>query len=755
MIKKNGNIAGTINKLMENSTAKTEEGDQQIVRGILNRVTFRNPTNGYSVLQVSIPDSSELLTVVGTCNDPKVGTNLLVKGVYKEHPKFGKQLSAVSITEIAPTTPEGIEKYLGSGLIKGVGNKTAQRLVEIFGDRTLEVIYQEPERIAQIPGIGRNKAELIHKAFSEKKESQETIRFLVERGISANLSQRIFDLYKSKTIETISRDPYLLARQLRGVGFTTADNIALNLGLRPDSPQRLKAGIYYALEKASEEGHCFLPENELHKKARLLLGLEDAVDLDEHLESLIQENFIVRRDSALYLRNLYQAESFVSQFIISRLDELQNPEIDEKAVRSSLDEAARVLGIKFSFEQENAVFEAVKHPLMLITGGPGCGKTTLIKALSAVFRAAGKKLLMAAPTGRAAQRMAQVSNLTASTIHRLLKYDPRTGKFLHGINDPLIADVVIVDESSMIDVNLAKDLFSAIPRNAILILVGDKDQLPSVGPGKVFADLIASRNVKTVSLSHLFRRSDESHINAIAHMINSGLMPDIPEPDGITKADAYFISKRNPEETATVIESLVAEQITRKFSIPLSDITVLTPSNRGPLGTIELNKRLQSRLNPLKLTGEDHEIEVGDNIFRVGDRVCQRVNNYQIDSFGVYNGDLGQIYSIDKSARRVVVELWDGRLIKYESSELTQLSLAYSVTVHRSQGSEISCVVLALTDSHFTLLERQLIYTAVTRAKKLLIIVGSKRALAIGCKRASTHKRCTYLRELVLEAINK
>lgn len=735
---------------MQNSTAKINESELTTIRGVLNRVTFRNSENGYSVLQVSIPDEREPVTLVGNCNDPKVGATLLAKGHFVEHPKFGRQFKAVTVTEVPPTTADGIERYLASGLIKGIGDKTAQRLVETFGDQTLEVIYRDPQQIAKVPGIGRNKAKIIHEAFAAKQEAQETVRFLVEHGMSPLLAQKIFDQYKSKTIEVISKDPYILARQMRGIGFLTADNIAMQLGLKPDSPQRLKAGIYYALEKASDDGHCFLPENELNKRSQILLGLEEAVDLSPHLGSLIEEGFVTRREDAIYLQHLFQSEKFVANFVSGRLNEIVS-DLDTTSIDAAIVEASENLGIKFSAEQERAVHEAVKFPLMLITGGPGCGKTTLIKALSHVFRKAGKRLLLAAPTGRAAQRISQVCDYPASTIHRLLKFEPRTGGFLHGINEPLIADIIIVDEASMIDIHLAKDLFSAISPNAKIILVGDKDQLPSVGPGKVFADLISAREVKSINLSQLFRRSEDSNINLVAHMINSGIMPQIPEPDGITKSDSYFIAKREASEASNVIESLMADQITRKFGIPLSEICVLTPSNRGPLGTIELNKKLQARINPVERVGEDNQIEVGETTFRVGDRVCQRVNNYQLDNFGVFNGDLGQVYSIDKSERRMVVELWDGRLIKYEGAELSQLSLAYCVTVHRSQGSEIPCVILALSDSHFTLLERQLIYTAVTRAKKLLIVVGSKRALAMGSKRTSAHKRCTYLRQLIAE----
>ncbi|MBN8550012.1 MAG: AAA family ATPase, partial [Deltaproteobacteria bacterium] len=366
---------------------------------------------------------------------------------------------------------------------------------------------------------------------------------------------------------------------------------------------------------------------------------------------------------------------------------------------------------------------------------------------------AQKRLFLCAPTGRAAQRMAQVTDLPASTIHRMLKFDPVRGGFMFGARDPLPADAVIVDEASMIDLMLAKDLFSAIPQNATLVLVGDRDQLPSVGPGRVFGDLISIHQLKIVALSKLFRRGNESSINDIAHRINAGLVPDIPQPDGVTKVDAYFLPRSEAEEAAQTIESLIADQIPKKFGIDRKDICVLTPSNRGPLGTQALNERLQNRLNPAAALDFDQTLTVNKIDYRVGDKVCQRVNNYQLDEIGVYNGDIGYIHSVDKQSRSIRVEMWDGRLIKYEQNDLQQLSLAYAITVHRSQGSEIPCVILALHDSHFTLLERQLIYTAVTRAKQLLIVVGSKRSLSIACKRTSTRRRSSCLAEKISENV--
>ncbi len=727
--------------------------DEVVIRGTVQRVTFRNAENGYSVLQVSLPDQADPLTVVGNCLDLSVGTNIVVRGTYKDHPKFGRQFTARSITETTPETTDGLIKYLGSGVVKGVGEKTAERIVAEFGTNTMEVIYRHPEKLEALEGIGKHKAKLITEAFAGQSEMREIMKFLIEHNISQNLATKIFEKYGSRSVEMLSKDPYLLSRTggLRGVGFMTADSIALNLGLSTDAPQRIKAGIFFALEKSVDEGHCFLNEATLAQRARHLLGVSDHVDLEPYLNELLDEGVIEREDDAFFLKTLFRAEEFVASFIAPRCQPFETPIIEDGIVNECLSAAENELGITFSREQREAVSYATHYPLLLITGGPGCGKTTIIKGLSLLFKMASKRLVLAAPTGRAAQRMSQVCGMPASTIHRLLRFDPSNGSFIHGIQDPLPIDAIIVDESSMIDLLLAKDLFSAIPKNATLILVGDRDQLPSVGPGRVFADLLSLSEIKTVSLSRLFRRAEESAITSIAHSINSGIVPTIPEPDGITKSDAYFIKKNDPEEAAVTVEKLVFDQIPKKFGIPARDIIVLTPSNRGPLGVLALNKRLQARLNPPQ--DSESELEHGETIFRVGDRVCQRVNNYQIDATGVYNGDAGDVYGVDKKTRTVTVELWDGRLLKYDSGALFQISLAYATTVHRSQGSEIPCVVLVLHESHFTLLERQLIYTGVTRAKKLLVVVGSPRALQIASKKTTTTKRGTRLRDRIRKLI--
>jgi len=730
-----------------------EASDSEIIRGTVDRVTFRNQENGYSVLQVTLDDQNDRVTAVGICPQIKTGSHVTASGSFLDHPKFGKQFTVRTISETPPSTSTGIERYLSSGLIVGVGKKTAKRIVDEFGTAALEVIRTDPTRVAALAGVGKKRAELLQTALLQQTEFDQVMRFLVEHQISPNLSAKIYHRFQGKTLDVLKSDPYVLAREIRGIGFHTADTIALNLGIAPDSPLRLRAGIYCALINGSDEGHCYLSEKVLLERAHLLLGLEQAPDLGEQLHGLLASGDLVSYGEGIFLKHFDAAERFVADCVKRRIEPKPAPSGSGINYEEAIIEAERTLGLTLSSEQRYAVQLATTFPLMIITGGPGCGKTTMVKALTLLFEKADMRYALAAPTGKAAQRLSQVCGAPSSTIHRLLKYDPHTKDFVFNARNPLPYDALIVDEASMIDILLAQDLFAAIPDRCTLILVGDKDQLPSVGPGRVFSDLIRSPYVKTIQLSQLFRRTAESRINTVAHMINVGQLPDVPAPDGVTKSDAYMIERREMEESAKLIESLVSDQIPRKFGHSGSDIAVLTPTNRGPLGTIELNKRLQERLNPRAGHSSATMIEVGDTSFRVGDRVCQRVNNYKIDPSGVFNGDLGVVSSVDPESHSVTVELWDGRLINYTRADLGQLALAYAVTVHRSQGMEVPCVVLTLDDSHFTLLERQLIYTGVTRAKKLLLLVGSKRALAIATKRTQTRKRCTLLLERVQEAL--
>lgn len=737
------------------TTRMKEASESEIIRGTVDRVAFRNQENGYSVLQVSLDDQNDRITAVGICPQIRAGAHVTASGSFLDHPKFGRQFTLRTISETPPSTSTGIERYLSSGLIAGVGKKTAKRIVKEFGTTSLDIIRTDPVRISALTGVGKKRAELLQAALLQQTEFDQVMRFLIEHQVSPNLSARIYNRFQGSTIEVLKTDPYKLAREIRGIGFHTADTIALNLGIAPDSPLRLRAGIYCALLNGSDEGHCYLSEKVLLERAQILLGLEQAPDLAEQLHQLLAAGDLVAYSGGIFLKHFDAAERFVANCVSRRIEPYPTRAGANINYQEAIEEAEKTLGLTLSSEQRYAVQLATTFKLMIITGGPGCGKTTMVKALTLLFEKAGMSYALTAPTGKAAQRLSQVCGAPSSTIHRLLKYDPHAKDFVFNARNPLTYDALIVDEASMIDILLARDLFAAIPDRCTLILVGDKDQLPSVGPGRVFSDLIHSPDVKTIQLSQLFRRTAESRINTVAHMINVGQLPDVPAPDGTTKSDAYIIERRDMEESAKLIESLVAEQIPRKFGHSGSDIAVLTPTNRGPLGTIELNKRLQERLNPRAGHSLTTMLDVGDTSFRVGDRVCQRVNNYKIDPSGVFNGDLGVVSAVDVENGALTVELWDGRLIKYTRGELGQLSLAYAVTVHRSQGMEVPCVVFTLDDSHFTLLERQLVYTGVTRAKKLLLIVGSKRALSIATKRTQTRKRCTLLLERIKEEVKR
>lgn len=720
------------------------DSTDSVIEGIIQRVTFHNPTNGYSVLQVEIPSMVDPITVTGRVLSASEGMRVVAQGTFEEHPKFGRQFQARTITESLPTEPDDQVKHLSSGIVSGIGKKLAQRLVDAFGEELVEKLATDPDAVAKIPGIGKEKALNLAQHFQEFQAREGILRFCQQHDIPTGLAKRIYDRYREKTLGILTQNPYKLARELKGIGFLTADKIGMKLGIREDAEVRIEGALLFALEKVGEDGHCYLSREDLISKTAELLRPSGSLPFDDAIQSLISFELLAVRDERLYLPHILAAEDFVASWISDRCkSEPTESSIDTGEIVKSIESR---LGITFSNEQRQGLILAATNPLLLITGGPGCGKTTLIRGIVSHFRSLGLQIALTAPTGRAAQRMSTVCDFPASTIHRLLKFDPITGGFIHSLHDPLQYDLVIIDEASMLDIFLMRDLCKAITQTTRVIFVGDRDQLPSIGPGRVFSDLLAVREIPSVSLVHIFRRESTSAINDVAFKINMGEVPNIPAPDGVTKTDAYFLPTRTAEEASDLIEHLVANQIPKKFGFTLDEILVLTPSNRGPLGTIALNERLQKRF-----TVEDEEQTVidGDSQYRVGDRVCQRINNYQIDPLGVFNGDTGKIYAVDRSTKRLVVDLWDGRLITYEKDSLSQLSLGYAVTVHRSQGSESPVVVLALHESHFTLLERQLLYTAVTRAKKLLIIVGSRKAFAMACKKSGALKRKTGLRDKI------
>lgn len=730
----------------------------KLIKGSVLRITYRSDDTGFGVIRAEVESGGgRETTVVGvfpsTLNS---GTTFIARGEWRNHPKFGRQFNARSITETAPTGREAILRYLGSGVIKGFGPKLAERIVDHFGEDALAVLDNEPNRLLEVQGIGSKKLSEILAAWNEKKTLREVLLFFQNHGVSLALAQRIYRAYQERSIEVVKDNPYILSRDVWGIGFQTADKIAQAFGIEKNSLKRIIAGLAHALKRAADDGHCFLPREQLLAKTASLLEIADENTLSDGLKMSALQGETVDDNGSIYLPAILQAERELARTIEARIERpLPSVTIGEGLIMETIrggvtteDPAGGgVRVVHLSQQQQETLRQAATRTLTVITGGPGCGKTTVVRAIARLFRRAGLQIRLAAPTGRAAQRLAEVCEMKASTIHRLLKYDPANRSFLHDDRTPLPIDAIIVDESSMIDILLAASLFRAIPVTARIVVVGDADQLPSVGPGLFLSDLLQVENIPRVRLTQLFRRSAESTINGIAHDINAGIVPNIPEPDGRIKADAYFLPVREQTEAAELVERLVVDQIPRKFGFSGSQITVLTPMNQGEIGTIALNQRLQQRLLP----GNSGLPSVKTALieFRLGDRVCQRVNNYSLHPNGVFNGDQGEVIGIDAEARKVIVKLWDGREVEYPSEDLHQLDLAYALTIHRSQGSEVPVVVLLLHESHNILLERQLVYTAVTRAKRLLIVVGTKKALHMSVKRSRSRRRYTALTERV------
>ncbi len=710
-----------------------------LLKATVQKVTYRDMTSGFTILRVQTEEDSET-TVLGTMsNTIDNGANIIARGKWNTHPKFGKQFKAFNITEVEPTTEEAIARYLSASGVKGMGEVLAKRIVDKFGDNTLQIIDNDPEKLLEVSGIGQNKLEQIIDTIKEKREHREAYLFFINNGITANLAHKICNTFGSKAVEVVKENPYILVRSVWRIGFATADKIALSIGLSRDSPERLKAGVIHAVRESCEFGNCYLLEEDCLNKAMELLKVDDyqAITLALHAASL--SNDVVIENEKVYTTSLFEAEQKLAKNISARLINKElKPEIAQHLIDTISLEPVSGFS-KLSEQQKEAIQIAADNHVSIITGGPGCGKTTVLKAIAKLFKKSGLKLKLTAPTGRAAQRLSEVCDHEASTIHRLLKYEPNSKSFIHGPYDLLEIDAIIIDESSMIDLQLASSLFLAIPSHTRILIVGDSDQLPSVGPGTVLSDLIAVKEISQIKLNQIFRREEESLINHIALKVNNSEVPKIPLLSRPLDKEAYFLEAEDTKDGANKIEKLVSQFIPSNYPYTHKDISVITPMNQGELGVIALNQKLQSKLVP-KMEGTPW-IKVNNLEFRLGDKICQRVNNYNIDKNGVFNGEQGEIIGIDTTGKKITAKMWDGRLITYPSNTLHQIDLAYATSIHRSQGSEIPVVVMALHDSHYVMLEKQLIYTGITRAKKLLIIVGTKRALDIACKTSKSRKR--------------
>ncbi len=713
--------------------------------GILERITFQSESNGYTVAQLRPTGKRHTVTIVGKLLGVQPGEQLTLEGEWHNHPTHGLQFSVVRYRTRLPATIDGIRRYLGSGLIKGVGPATAKRITETFGKYTLDVLDREPERLQEVPGLGRKKAVLIAAAWREQQRIKDLMLLLQDLGLSASVAVRIYKHYGDEALQVVQHEPYRLADEVDGVGFRTADTIAAGLGIARDDPRRIAAGLRFVLAQATNDGHCFLPRRELIDRTASTLAVT-AEQVTSLLDQMLTEHQLWSDPVAvypdldqqpIYLPPLAFAEIGVAN-AIQRLLQRQTA-MAARYATSRWEQVFTYLaerrGLNLSAQQRAAVQAALTQPITLLTGGPGTGKTTSLRALTLLLRARGYRPLLAAPTGRAARRLSEATGSEARTIHRLLEYSA-DGSFRRNADNPLDCDLLVVDEASMLDIVLANQLLKAIPAGAHLLMVGDADQLPSVGPGRVLGDLIESGIVPRIHLDAIFRQAAGSGIAANAHRINQGLLPAWGHHE-----DFYFFAAATPEQCAALTIELVTERIPRRFGFdPRRDIQVLSPTHKGVAGVAALNTALQAALNPPRPgIAEYHS---GATIFRVGDRVIQQRNDYDRD---VYNGDVGEVIAVNGAEQTIIVRFEDGRAVRYSGLDLDDLALAYALSVHKSQGSEYPVVVLPLLLQHQPLLQRNLLYTAVTRARQLVVIVGDRRAVAAAVAAADVERRYTGL----------
>jgi exodeoxyribonuclease V alpha subunit len=711
--------------------------------GLVDRVTFHNEENGFCVLRVKARGQRDLITVVGHAASISAGEFVQASGSWVNDRTHGVQFRASFLKATAPTTTEGIEKYLGSGMIRGIGPVYARKLVRAFGEVVFEIIEQEPTRLREVTGIGPKRAERIIAGWAEQRVIREIMLFLHSNGVGTSRAVRIYKTYGAEAVQLISENPYRLARDIRGIGFITADQIAAKLGIEKTALIRVRAGISFALAEAMDDGHCGLPADELIPLAQKLLEVpaelvETALGLELQDGTVIADDLDGRR--CVFLAGLYRAEREIAGKLTALAARKPPwPSIDAVKAIPWVEQRTK---LALADSQKEAVRVALASKVLVVTGGPGVGKTTLVNSILKILLAKNVEIALCAPTGRAAKRLSESTSLEAKTIHRLLETDPRTGSFRRNEQMPLGCDLLVIDETSMVDVPLMRAVLRALPDEAALLLVGDVDQLPSVGPGQILADIISSGAVPVVRLTEIFRQAAESRIIVNAHRINQGLMPDLTAGDG---ADFYFVDATDPEEGVRKLLAIVHERIPKRFGLDLiRDIQVLCPMNRGGLGARSLNIELQKVLNP---PGEIRVERFGWT-FCPGDKVMQIENDYDKD---VYNGDLGLVSRIDTEEGEVTVD-FDGREVAYGFSDLDELVLAYATTIHKSQGSEYPAVVIPLTTQHYPMLQRNLVYTGVTRGKRLVVLIGQRKALAIAVKGARARRRWSKLGEWLVQA---
>ena len=725
------------------------------IEGQIQHITYTNDDNGYTIAWLRIEGERKPVTIVGNLLSPSPGEVLRLEGEWTIHPKYGRQFRVLAHKTIVPATVEGIRRYLGSGLIHGIGPKMADRIVDRFGEKTLEIIDHSPEQLAEIDGIGKKRIQMIRAAWQQQKDIRDVMMFLQSHGIGPAYALRIFKRYGERSIAVVRNNPFRLASEIFGIGFQKADAIAKSLGFHKTAPKRVAAGVLFVLQRLSEEGHIYFPYGSLVERCCELLDVKADVVLESSgslvlngdvvIETINEGSTLDRENSkAVFLSNLHMFENRVAEHLASLAVHKKAPSPGDDDV--ALDWVQRHMGIQLASKQAHAVRQALTHKVMVITGGPGTGKTTILRAIVEIAARHRRRVRLAAPTGRAAKRMGEATGHNAMTIHRMLEFSPQKGGFQKNAAHPLACDLLIVDEASMIDIRLMHHMLSAIPPASGLVLVGDVYQLPSVGPGNVLKDVIASDRLPVVELTDIFRQARSSRIVVNAHHINQGRMPQLkhPEPEE-PPTDFYFIEQEDPEKVVDLIRALATERIPHRFRFdPMTDIQVLTPMHKGVVGAANLNRELQHALNP-----GAPEWDRGGMAFRTGDKVMQIRNNYTKD---VYNGDIGRVMRIDTGNREITVA-FDGRPVTYDPVDLDEIVLAYAISVHKSQGSEFPAVIIPILTQHYVLLQRNLIYTAVTRGKRLVVLVGTRKALAIGIGNDQTLHRYTRLKERIQNLI--
>ena len=701
-----------------------------LLRCVVERITYQNPENGYSVLKVKVKGYNDLVTLVGNLLEVPVGSVLLCRGEWKVDKRYGSQFVAATWEETMPATVYGIEKYLGSGLVKGIGPRFARAIVQRFGTETIDIIETEIERLYEVPNIGRKRVAKIRESWEKQKDIKNVMLFLQGYGVSTAYAAKIYREYGKESIDKVRENPYRLADDIWGIGFKTADGIAAKMGYEKEDPRRCRSGILYTLGQLSDEGHVYAEEEQLVKTAEQLLEAGETAIRDS-LARMLQAEDLILDKGAIYLPPFYHAECGTSRRLRDLAESTGRSLFDGLFDPSSL---TAETGIEYDEVQLAAIRQAVTSKVMVLTGGPGTGKTTTTQGIIAALKKAGLRVLLAAPTGRAAKRMSEATGMEAKTIHRLLEYNPQDG-YKRNDENPLEGDALIVDECSMIDILLMNNLLKAVPVGMRLVFVGDIDQLPSVGAGNVLRDIIDSQRIPVVRLVCIFRQAQKSRIVMNAHAINQGRFPDTSNG---RDTDFFFMREDDPERAAETIVRLVKERLPRAYRESPDRIQVLTPMQRGVVGAANLNLLLQQALNP-----SGPSLGRGGYTYRQGDRVMQQRNNYDKD---VFNGDLGYIREVDTEERTLKVD-FDGKKVEYDVTELDELTLAYATTIHKAQGSEYPIVVMPVLMTHFVMLQRNLIYTGITRAKKICVLIGAAKALAYAVRNVSVLKRNTRLKE--------